>query len=50
MSDTPLIYGSYSPRMHPIIPDGESNVTHNTLGKNRINSNKIFKKFKEIIN
>ena len=33
MSDTPLLYGSYSPKMHPIIPDGENSVTHNTLGK-----------------
>ena len=49
MSDTPLLYGSYSPRMYPIIPDGESNVTHNTLGKDRINSNKIFEQFNNIL-
>ena len=36
MTDTPLMYGSYSKFMHPIIPDGEKNVTHNTLGKNKI--------------
>jgi heptosyltransferase-2 len=42
MADTPLLYGSYSPRMYPIIPDGENTVKHNTLGKNRINPNKIF--------
>ena len=42
MADTPLLYGSYSPRMYPIIPDGENTVTHDTLGKDRINPKKIF--------
>ena len=42
MADTPLLYGSYSSRMYPITPDGENTVTHNTLGKNKINPNKIF--------
>jgi len=50
MADTPLLYGSYSPQMHPIIPDGEDTVTHNTLGKDKINPKKIFEKFKKIIN
>jgi len=50
MSDTPLMYGSYSPNMYPIIPDGEETVTHDTLGKDRINPEKIFKIFKEILN
>tara|TARA_B110000037_G_scaffold133548_1_gene151459 strand:- start:1980 stop:2945 length:966 start_codon:yes stop_codon:yes gene_type:complete len=50
MTDTPLLYGSYSPRMHPIIPDGENTVTHNTLGKDRINSKKIFEKLNNILN
>ena len=49
LSDTPLMYGSYSPNMYPIIPDGEETVTHDTLGKERINSEKIFKIFKEIV-
>jgi len=49
MSDTPFLYGSYSSRMYPIIPDGESTVTHNTLGKDRINPNKIFKQLKDIL-
>jgi len=49
LSDTPLMYGSYSPNMYPIIPDGEETVTHNTLGKERINPEKIFKIFKEIV-
>ena len=50
MSDTPLIYGSYSPKMYPIIPDGENNVSHNTRGKDKINPEKIFYKFKKILN
>ena len=49
MSDTPLLYGNYSTRMHPIIPDGENTVTHNTLGKDRINPNKIYEKIKNIL-
>ena len=49
MADTPLLYGSYSPRMFPIIPDGESTVTHNTLGKDRINPNKIFDQLNHIL-
>ena len=50
LSDTPLMYGSYSPNMYPIIPDGEETVSHDTLGKERINPEKIFKIFKEILN
>ena len=50
MADAPLMYGSYSPRMHPIIPDGETFVTHGTNGKNKINSKKIFEKFDKILN
>ena len=48
MADTPLIYGSYNSKMYPIIPDGEKNVGHNTLGKDKINPQKIFDKFIEI--
>ena len=50
MADTPLIYGSYSSNMYPIIPDGESTVSHNTFGKDKINPDKIFDKFKSIMN
>ena len=50
MSDTPLLYGNYSTRMYPIIPDGENTVTHDTLGKDRINPNKIFDQLKKILN
>ena len=50
MADTPLIYGSYNSKMHPIIPDGETDVTHNTLGKDRINPDKIFEKLLDILN
>ena len=49
MADTPLLYGNYSPRMYPIIPDGEKTVTHNTLGKEKINPNNIFIKINEIL-
>ena len=49
MVDTPLLYGNYSPRMYPIIPDGESDVTHNTLGKDRIDPDKIFEQFDKIL-
>ena len=50
MSDTPLLYGSYSPKMYPIIPDGENSVTHDTLGRDKINPNKIFEKLNDILN
>jgi heptosyltransferase-2 len=50
MADTPLVYGNYSPRMYPIIPDGEITVTHNTLGKDKINPDKIFDQLKKILN
>ena len=50
MADTPLLYGNYSPMMFPIIPDGEKTVTHDTLGKNKINKNKILEKFEGILN
>ena len=50
MADTPLIYGSYSSKMHPIIPDGEIDVTHGTMGKDKINPDKIFEKLIKIIN
>ena len=50
MADTPLLYGNYSSRMFPIIPDGENTVTHDTLGKDRISPKKIFEKLKKILN
>ena len=50
MADTPIIYGSYSSLMYPIIPDGETTVTHNTLGKDKINPDKIYQKLVSIIN
>ena len=49
IADTPLLYGSYSSKMYPIIPDGEDTVTHNTLGKNKINPNKIFDQLDSIL-
>ncbi len=50
MADTPLIYGSYNTNMYPIIPDGETTVSHNTQGKNKINPDKIYEKLLSIIN
>ena len=50
MADTPIIYGSYSSMMFPIIPDGETTVAHDTLGKDKINPEKIFNKFLSILN
>ena len=50
MADTPLIYGNYSSKMFPIIPEGEETVTHNTQGKEKISPQKIFEKIIEIIN
>ena len=49
IADTPLIYGNYSPRMYPIIPDEENTVSHNTLAKDKINPNKIFDQLKKIL-
>ena len=49
MTDTPLLYGNYSSRMYPILPDGEKVVTHDTLGKDKINPEKIFYKIKNIL-
>ena len=50
MADTPLIYGNYSTKMYPVIPDGVETVGHNTLGKEKINSQKIYEKILEINN
>jgi heptosyltransferase-2 len=50
MADTPLIYGSYSSNMYPIIPDGETTVSHNTLGKHKIDPEKIYNQLISIIN
>ena len=49
MADTPLIYGNYSSIMFPIIPEGEETVTHNTLGKEKISSEKILNKIIKIL-
>ena len=50
MVDTPLIYGSYSNKMYPILPMGETSVSHNTLGKERIDPEEIFRKFESLLN
>ena len=50
MTDTPLMYGNYSSKMYPVIPDEETTVTHNTFGKDKINPNKILEQFNKILN
>jgi heptosyltransferase-2 len=50
MADTPLIYGNYSSIMFPIIPEGEQTVTHNTLGKEKISSEKILNQIFRLLN
>ena len=50
MVDTPLIYGSYSSNMYPIIPDGETTVNHATFGKDKISADKIFDKLISLLN
>mgnify|MGYP006092362353 CR=1 FL=1 len=50
MADTPLLYGSYSPKMYPVIPDGQNTVSHKTDGKEKINPYKIFEQFNKIFN
>ena len=49
MADTPLIYGNYSSIMFPIIPEGEETVSHNTLGKEKISSERIFNQIIKIL-
>ena len=49
MADTPLVYGNYSSKMFPIIPDNEKDVGHNTFGKDKINPRTILKKLIEIL-
>ncbi len=49
MADTPLVYGSYSSLMHPILPEGANTVSHNTFGKDKINPSEIQKKLEEIL-
>ena len=50
MTDTPLLYGSYSPKMIPVLPEGKTNVTHDSLGKEKINPEEIYIKAKKILN
>ena len=49
MADTPLVYGSYSSLMHPILPEGANTVSHDTLGKDKISPSEIQKKLDEIL-
>jgi len=49
MADTPLVYGSYSSLMHPILPEGAKTVSHDTLGKDKISPSEIQKRLDEIL-
>ena len=49
MADAPLMYGNYSSKMFPIIPDDEETVSHGTRGKDKINALKIYEKILEIL-
>ena len=49
MTDTPLVYGSYNSLMHPILPEGAKTVSHDSLGKDKINPSEIQKKLDEIL-
>ena len=49
MTDTPLVYGNYSPNMYPVIPSGETTVSHNTLGKEKIKPEQIFSKIIKLL-
>ena len=50
MTDTPLLYGNYSTKMTPVLPEGKTNVTHDSLGKEKINPEEIYIKAKKILN
>ena len=50
MSDTPKLYGSYSDFMFPILPEGMNDVTHNTLGREKIKAHEIFNQAEAILN
>jgi len=50
MTDTPLLYGSYSSRMTAILPEGLKNVTHDSSAKEKINPEEIYIKAKKILN
>ena len=49
MADAPLMYGNYSSKMFPIIPDGEKTVGHSTRSKDKTNPSKIYQKIQEIL-
>ena len=50
VTDTPMVYVSYHRRMHPVLPEGLDEVTHNTLGAEKINPTDIYIKAKKILN
>ena len=50
VTDTPMVYVSYHQLMHPVLPEGLSEVTHDTLGAEKINPKDIYLKAKKILN
>ena len=50
ITDTPLTYTSYSSLMTQILPEGFKNVTHDSLGKDKINPEEIYIKARKILN
>jgi heptosyltransferase-2 len=50
IADTPLLYGSYSSKMFPIMPDKVNDTQPNILAKDRIDPNKILEQFNRILN
>ena len=50
VTDTPMVYVSYHHLMHPVLPEGLAEVTHNTLGAEKINPKDIYIKAKKILN
>ena len=49
-TDTPMVYTSYHRLMHPVLPEGLTEVTHDTLGAQKINPKNIYLKAKKILN
>ena len=47
MADAPLMYGNYSSKMFPIIPDGEKTVGHALVARIKLILQKFIKKSKK---
>ncbi len=49
LADTATLYGNYSLKMHPIVPEKKISSNENLLPKEKISSIKIFEKFENIL-